>query len=417
MRARSERIYATYVALAAVLFAGVISLISGCNSVATGNPDTFTVISAPSGTVRVNQQLQLTSRAQTFQSSLTFYVNGIQGGNAELGTIDNNGLYTAPAIVPVPNTVTITATANGYPNVPPGSLTVGVLNPIPVIGTVTPSGFPEGTVQVTVSGSQFVYGAQIIWNSAAVPTTFNSNNELVAIIPAPNPGTFPLLVSNPNPGSANSATVSVLVAPGQVVLTLQPAQGTDVRVGNPLNIGLMVAGTNNTGVTLAVNGVAGGNAQFGTAVSNTDGSITYTAPLVVPNSNIIAAYPNVVQLTVTSVDNPAVSINQNISVLNPIPILVSATPMSFNVGTASVILQGKDFISGAQVLVNGSPVAATFNSGTQLTANLNLSEPGNLDLQVLNPSPGPATSADLIAHVQRLSARASGYSSGCVAVS
>lgn len=58
--------------------------------------------------------------------------------------------------------------------------------------------------------------------------------------------------------------------------------GTDVRVGNKLNIGLTVMGTNNTGVTLEVNGIPGGNAQIGTAVSNKDGSITYTAPLVVP---------------------------------------------------------------------------------------------------------------------------------------
>ena len=35
----------------------------------------------------------------------------------------------------------------------------------------------------------------------------------------------------------------------------------------------------------------------------------------------------------------------------------------------------------------------------QLTATVNLTEPGNLDLQVLNPAPGPATSADLIATV------------------
>ena len=49
--------------------------------------------------------------------------------------------------------------------------------------------------------------------------------------------------------------------------------------------------------------------------------------------------------------------------------------------------------------MNGAPVPTTFNSGTQLTATVDLTEPGNLDLQVLNPSPGPATSADLIALV------------------
>jgi uncharacterized protein (DUF1800 family) len=150
----------------------------------------------------------------------------------------------------------------------------------------------------------------------------------------------------------------------------------------------------NTGVTLQVNGVGGGNAQVGTAVSNPDGSITYTAPAVVPTPS------NIVQLTVTSTDNPKVSTNQNVSVLNPIPILTSANPMSFNLGTNTVVVTGQQFISGAQVLMNGSPMPTTFNNGGQLTATLNPTEAGNLDLQVLNPSPGPATSTDLIALVQ-----------------
>ena len=75
-------------------------------------------------------------------------------------------------------------------------------------------------------------------------------------------------------------------------------------MSNKLNIGLTVNGTNNTGVNLQVNGIAGGNAQVGTAVSNADGSITYTAPPVVPTPS------NIVQLTVVSVDNPAVSITR-----------------------------------------------------------------------------------------------------------
>ena len=99
-----------------------------------------------------------------------------------------------------------------------------------------------------------------------------------------------------------------------------------MRVINTLNFGLTVNGTDNPAVTLQVNGIAGGNARVGTAVSNTDGSITYTAPPVVPTPS------NIVQLTITSVDNPAVSITQNISVMNPIPILTSATPMTFNPG-------------------------------------------------------------------------------------
>lgn len=178
-----------------------------------------------------------------------------------------------------------------------------------------------------------------------------------------------------------------------MVLQLQKYAGTDVRVNNTLNFGLTVEGTTNPAVTLQVNGVPGGNSMIGTAVVNSDGSITYTAPAVVPAPN------DVVQLTITSVDNPTVSLAQNISVMNPIPILTSASPMSFNPGPATIVLTGSRFINGAQVLVNGSPTAATFNSGTQLTTTVNLTQPGNLDLQVLNPSPEPATSADLIALV------------------
>jgi len=370
-------------------------LVAGCGGVTITNPAFLAAISTPATSVRVSQQVQIVRGSLASGEPLTYSVNDVQGGNSELGTIDTNGLYTAPAIVPVPNAVTITSVAANYPAYPPGSVTLAVLNPIPIIKTVTPSGFSEGATTVTVDGSQFVYGAQILWNGVAVPTTQVSDGELVAEIAAPNPGTFPLVVSNPNPGAANSATVPVLVGPGQVVLTIQPSQGTDVRVSNTLNLGLNVAGTNNTGVTLKVDGISGGNAQVGTAVSDKDGSIDYTAPAVVPVPS------NVVQLTITSVDNPAVSINQNISVLNPIPILNSATPMNFNVGppAATVVLTGQDFINGAQVLVNGAPVTTAFNSGTQLTATVDLSEPGNLDLQVLNPNPGPAKSTDLIALV------------------
>jgi len=374
---------------------GIISLMTGCAAnVTVGDSSTFTAITAPVSTLRVNQTAQLAMHTQFDGTALAFYVNGVLGGNSEVGTISSAGLYTAPAIVPVPNNVTITSVATAHPNYPQGSVTLAIWNPIPAITSVTPAGFPEGTTEVAVTGSQFVYGAQVMWNGKAVETTYVSGTHLEAIIPAPNPGTYPLLVSNPDPGSANTKTLQVLVAPGEVKLTLQAYNGTDVRVRNSLNLGLNVTGTSNTGVTLQVNGIAGGNSTIGTAVSNADGSITYHAPAVVPT-------PNVVTLTLTSVDNPAVSINQNISVLNPIPILNTASPMSFNPGppATTVVLTGQDFINGAQVLMNGAAVPTTFNGGTQLTATVSPTEAGNLDLQVLNPSPGPATSADLIATV------------------
>lgn len=57
--------------------------------------------------------------AQSFSSSVsgsantavTWSVNGVAGGNATVGTISAGGLYTAPAVVPNPATVTVRATA------------------------------------------------------------------------------------------------------------------------------------------------------------------------------------------------------------------------------------------------------------------------------------------------------------------
>jgi uncharacterized protein (DUF1800 family) len=376
--------------IACMLLIAALSL-SGC---ATGlAPGFASYIASPTNTLRVNQTVQLANNAAFTGSPMVYSVNGVVGGNDKLGTVDSNGVYTAPAIVPVPsNTVVITAQATNYPKDTPGSVTLNVWNPIPIIGSATPANFAEGTQLVTVTGSQFVYGSQIFWNGVAVPTTYVSSTELAATLAAPTPGNYGIHVTNPDPGSAQSYDLSELVKPGQVTLAVQTNE-TTVRVTNSLYLGVSVNGTSNTGLTWKINGMAQGNAVIGTIAPGQSGGVMYTAPAVVPTPN------NIVQLTATSVDDPTVSISQNISVFNPVPILNSATPMAFDPGPAKVVLQGSAFITGATVLANGVPVPTTFNSGNQLTASLNLTDPGNLDLQVLNPSPGPATSTDLIAQI------------------
>jgi uncharacterized protein (DUF1800 family) len=380
------------IALAASLSASILA-VSGCGSGIT--PGLAGELGSPVSALRVNQTVQLQTNSAITGSPMVFSVNGIVGGNAIVGTVDGNGVYTAPAIVPSPsNTVTITTYATLFPNDPHGSVTINVLNPVPIATSATPGSFAEGTELVTVSGSQFVYGAQLYWNGVAIPTTYISSTQLAASITAPNPGTYNLAVMNPDPGAASSNALPENVVHGQVTLTINPNSGTTVRVNNRLYLGTTVNGTSNTAVTWSINGSATGNSTIGTIAPNADGSVNYTAPAVVPTPG------NVVTLTATSVDSPSVSASQPISVLNPIPILNSATPSAFDPGTATVTLNGSAFIQGAQVLVNGSPVPTTFNSGGQLTATLNLPDPGDLDLQVLNPAPGPARSNDLIALVK-----------------
>jgi serine protease len=55
--------------------------------------------------------------ANTPDTAATWQVNGIVGGNATLGTISANGLYTAPNAIPSPATVTITAVPAADPTI------------------------------------------------------------------------------------------------------------------------------------------------------------------------------------------------------------------------------------------------------------------------------------------------------------
>ena len=171
MRAPSCHSHAFNLALILASLFCALSLMTGCGgaSIDTADQARFTALSSSAATVRVNQQVQFTNNGLKLGSKMTFYVDGIQGGNTLLGTVDGNGLYTAPAIVPVPNSVTVTANSDDHPTFPQGTASVSVLNPIPVISAVTPSTFPEGTAQIAVNGSQFVFGAQIIWNGARFP--------------------------------------------------------------------------------------------------------------------------------------------------------------------------------------------------------------------------------------------------------
>jgi hypothetical protein len=50
--------------------------------------------------------------SNALDTSVVWRVNGSVGGNATVGTINALGTYTAPAAVPSPDTVTITAVSN-----------------------------------------------------------------------------------------------------------------------------------------------------------------------------------------------------------------------------------------------------------------------------------------------------------------
>jgi hypothetical protein len=98
MRRRLLRLYSFKTVLIPVTFAAAGAFMSGCGRGFDKGYASF--ISAPNSTVRVSQSLQLSTQTKTTGSPMSFWVNGVLGGDAKVGTIDNNGLYTAPESFP-----------------------------------------------------------------------------------------------------------------------------------------------------------------------------------------------------------------------------------------------------------------------------------------------------------------------------
>src|SRR5213076_3092049 len=90
----------------------------GCTGVSTTpTPIPVSVTIAPtSATVAARGTQQFTATVQnTSNTAVTWQVNGVTGGNATVGTISSSGLYTAPAVVPNPAIVTVTAVSQADP--------------------------------------------------------------------------------------------------------------------------------------------------------------------------------------------------------------------------------------------------------------------------------------------------------------
>jgi hypothetical protein len=146
----------------------------------------------------------------TTNQSVTWSVNGVVGGNATVGLIANTGVYTAPAVPTNPNTITISA-ASAAESSASGTSDVTLWNATPVLSNVSPATFTAGAYAITLTGSQFVNGAQVQFGGAAIATNYVSATQLTATGAAASAGVFSVSVSNPNPGSSNSGAINVTV--------------------------------------------------------------------------------------------------------------------------------------------------------------------------------------------------------------
>jgi len=184
--------------------------------------------------------------------------------------------------------------------------------------------------------------------------------------------------------SSGSSSTNNQPPPSQSVsVTVSPASA-NIRAGSGLAFSASVSGTTNASVTWSVNSTPGGSSTLGTI----DASGNYTAPSSLPS-------PNTISVTATSAADTSKSGSSAVTLLNPTPAIVGISPSSTNLGNFSLTITGSSFVSGAQVLLNGTALSTTFVSSTQLTATGNATIAGTFAVTVQNPDPGSSTSSSL----------------------
>jgi len=318
-------------------------------------------------------------------TQLIWAVNGIAGGNSTVGTISDQGLYTAPPALPNPASVQVTATSTANA-ADTDSSAVTLENPIAVVQSVLPNPVTVGAFTLTVNGSKFVNGAHVLWNSTVLTTTWVSATKLTATGTAAQTdvGKVQITVKNPDPGAApSSPPYSLTVDPAQTVQVKVTPATAQVRVATKQQFSAVVTGTSNTAVTWSVNNVTGGNSTVGTV----DASGMYTAPANLPN-------PSTVNVTATSVADTRATATATASLLNPIPHLSGVSPTTINVGNFTITAGGSGYVNGSVIVFGGQFLPTTFHSSTQLTATGTATDLqiGAVQVTVQNPNPGSMTS-------------------------
>lgn len=310
-------------------------------------------------------------------TSVTWEVSGVKGGNATVGTISSTGLYQAPAQVPTVSTL-IEALASD--NKTMGVMYVNIEPAGPAVTSVSPSPIPMGNFTITVTGSGFQKGAMCLLDGASSSATYvNSTtlqvsgywNKTAGTLQVQNPGTlwgpvFNLQFKSVTPQSISPTSASVTLGTTKQ-FSSSGATSWTATAGTITSAGLYTAPSTmpaSSSVTVTATG-PGGNAsaqvtlvpvppqtispatvslalgvtqQFissgATQWSATAGTITstglYTAPMVQPSGG---------KATVTAV-GPGGTATAAVTVLNSTPTTISPTSASLILGTTQQFTSG-----------------------------------------------------------------------------
>lgn len=302
--------------------------------------------------------------------STTFdYGNVLIFGGTPLATTFTQNLAQLSATIPggllvTPGLVQVTAQdAGGNTSAPVSFTIVG-----PTLITASPSATPAGTpgLLITLNGQNFGPRSQVLWNGSptGVTTTSVNPSQLTALL-ASSLLTVPTsaTISVANTPTAISNTTPFTVTPLPAITLLTPAAVPAGSGPTPIQV------SGNNFCQTPVPSVLLWNGTPLTASVQTTSVITATVP-----ANLLAT-PGTATVQVQSsaqCPNPGTSAAATFTI--NAPSITQLNPSSAAAGTTnfSLTVSGANFVSGSQVLWNGSAtgVTTTFVSAGQLTAQI-----------------------------------------------
>ncbi len=279
------------------------------------------------------------------ETAVTWSVNGVQNGNSALGTLTpganssgtTTAVYTAPATVPNPPTISITAAAvaNGTTSTP----STVTITPSQVAVTVTPAtanlnagGQQQFTAKVTGASNTTVgwyVGGSLGGNSTVgtISTTglYTAPSNLTQNATATITAQSQADTTKQGTATVNITGIAVTISPvptSTIVPVPVPVSGTQ-------EFSATVTGTSNTAVTnWQVTPVGSVNPPYGTIVSTGANTAVYTAPASV------SAAPFTVAITAVSAANTASSG----SILANVHVTVTVMPATDTIGQGANLL-------------------------------------------------------------------------------
>jgi len=226
----------------------------------TAAPTVAVSISPTSASVNTGGKQQFSASVSgTSNTSVTWSVNGVNGGNSTVGTISSAGLYTAPASVPSGGSVTVKATSAADTS-KSASATVTINSVAPPVAISTTS-LPNGTVNVNYSATLSATGgtAPYSWSlsSGSLPAglTLSSSGSISGKPTATGQSSFTVRVTDSASNSTQKTLAISISGSSGANMMFKGGFGNGVNLGDPMNCGSeecyqAVAGTDaSTGFT------------------------------------------------------------------------------------------------------------------------------------------------------------------------